>query len=79
MAAAEVWQRYRRYEQRAKHGRRAHIDRNPEKNLLRGGVGYIDSWVVADEETSKFEDGVRMLRHMVKVVLVHFKECMENL
>jgi hypothetical protein len=55
-----------------------HVDRNPEKNLLRGRVGYIDSWVLADEESSCFEDGTRILQHMVKAVLVQFKEWVEN-
>ena len=35
-----------------------HIDRNPEKNLLRGRIGFIDSWVVRDDEHSVYEDGV---------------------
>ena len=34
-----------------------HLDRNPEKNLLRGRIGYIDSWVLADSEDSCFEEG----------------------
>ena len=40
-----------------------HIDRNPEKNLLRGKVGYIHSWVLDDSESSKTRDGVRILEN----------------
>ena len=55
-----------------------HIDRNPQKNLLRGRIGYIDSWVVRDDEHSVYEDGVRVLQHMVTMVLVQYKEWVEN-
>ena len=37
-----------------------HIDRNPEKQLLRGTVGQIHSWVEADEEDAEEVDGVRI-------------------
>ena len=55
-----------------------HVDRNPQENLLRGRIGYIDTWVVSDDGHSVFSDGVRILQHMVTVVLVQFKEWMEN-
>ena len=47
-----------------------HIDRSQEKQLLRGRVGKIHSWVVAEGEKSEFVDGVRILNQMPKVVLV---------
>ena len=37
-----------------------HLDRNPEKNLLRGRIGYIDSWVLAVSEDTCFEEGRRI-------------------
>ena len=55
-----------------------HVDRSPEKSLLRGRIGYIDDWVLADAEDSVFEDGQRILRYMVRVVLVQFKEWVEE-
>ena len=38
-----------------------HVDRNPQKNLLRGRIGYIDSWVVPDDDHGVFSDGIRIL------------------
>ena len=54
-----------------------HVDRNPQKNLLRGRIGYIDSWVVRDDDHSVYEDGVRVLQHMVTMILVQYKEWAE--
>ena len=34
-----------------------HINRNIEKRILRGRVGYVHSWVLADEEKSVLENG----------------------
>ena len=50
-----------------------HVDRNPQKNLLRGRIGYIDTWVASDYDHSVFSDGVRILQHMVTMVLVQLK------
>ena len=50
-----------------------HIDRSPDKQLLRGKVGTIHSWVMSEKETSVFHDGVRILKKMPKVVLVKFR------
>ena len=50
-----------------------HIDRNAEKQLLRGKVGEIHSWVLDEKETSMFENGVRVLRKLPKVVFVKFR------
>ena len=47
-----------------------HIDRSEDKRLLRGRVGWVDSWVLADDEQSVFENGKRILRNMPKVVYV---------
>ena len=52
-----------------------HLDRNPEKQLLRGRVGYIEDWVLHSEEDSKFQDGHRILKRPPKAVLVRFQEC----
>ena len=51
-----------------------HIDRNPEKQLLRGRVGYIEGWVLHPGESSQFQDGVRILKKPPKVVFVRFQE-----
>ena len=51
-----------------------HIDRNPEKQLLRGKIGYVHSWVTQKDEMSKFEDGVRILDKMPKTVFVKFED-----
>ena len=51
-----------------------HVDRNPEINLLRGRMGYVDGWVLADSEDSHLAEGRRILRHMVEVVFVQFRQ-----
>ena len=50
-----------------------HIDRSPQKQLLRGKVGTIHSWIVHESEDSKEENGKRILRKMPRVVFVSFK------
>ena len=55
-----------------------HVDQRPEKSVLHGRIGYIDDWVLAHAEDSVFEDGQRILRYMVRVVLVQFKEWVEE-
>jgi hypothetical protein len=49
-----------------------HIDRSPQKQLLRGRVGYIHSWILQAEEKSQYVEGVRILHRLPKVVLVKF-------
>ena len=49
-----------------------HIDRSPSKALLRGRRGYIHSWVLHENETSRFEEGVRCLTKLPRVVFVKF-------
>ena len=49
-----------------------HIDRSPDKQLLRGRIGKVHSWVLAEGDESKFENGVRILNKLPKVVLVKF-------
>ena len=55
-----------------------HLDRNPDKQQLRGRVGYVESWVLHSDEDSKYEDGRRILRRPPKVVFVRFQEYVEN-
>ena len=50
-----------------------HIDRSLEKQLLRGKVGVVHSWILDDKEQSKFVDGVRILTKLPKLVIVKFK------
>ena len=49
-----------------------HYDRNPKVNLLRGRIGYIDSWVLDDRETSIFEEGRRLLQFPPKAIFVQY-------
>ena len=49
-----------------------HLDRNPKKNLLKGRVGYIDSWVESEKEVSAFDHEKRLLRHVPRIVFVLF-------
>ena len=51
-----------------------HIDRSSDKRILRGRVGTVDSWVLADDEKSVFENGKRILKKLPKVVYVQFTE-----
>ena len=51
-----------------------HIDRSTDKQLLRGKVGEIHSWVLHEQETSVYENGIRVLRKLPKVVFVKFKD-----
>ena len=44
-----------------------HIDRNPEKRLLRGRVGFVHSWVLDDKETGVMENGVQRLQFLPQV------------
>ena len=55
-----------------------HIDRNPEKNLLKGRVCYVDSWILDDHEDSVFENGRRILRRAPKAVLVQYYDVVER-
>ena len=57
-----------------------HYDRNPEKNLLKGRRGYIDSWVLDDRDSDTQYDGDnRFLKYPPKLVLVQFYDVvMEN-
>jgi len=49
-----------------------HLDRNPEKQLLRGKMGYIHSWVLAGKEESRYQAGERVLQKLPSVVMVKF-------
>ena len=52
-----------------------HLDRNPDKQLLRGKLGTIHSWKVAATEESVWENDVRILQEMPEVVYVKYKGC----
>ena len=52
-----------------------HLDRNPEKQLLRGKIGTIHSWKAAATEESVWENGVRILQEMPEVVYVKYAGC----
>ena len=49
-----------------------HVDRNADKQLLRGKVGYIHSWVLDTTECSEFSHGARALQKLPKLVMVKF-------
>ena len=49
-----------------------HIDRSRDKQLLRGRIGLIHSWVLDDKETSVFVKGKGVLKHLPKVIFVKF-------
>ena len=49
-----------------------HIDRNPEKQLLRGSIGFVHSWVVHVEDKSTFQHGARVLEKLPITVFVRF-------
>ena len=49
-----------------------HLDRNPEKQLLRGKIGYLQHWILDTRETSCVEDGYRVLTHLPVVVFIKF-------
>ena len=51
-----------------------HYDRNPEKRLLRGRIGYIKSWILQDGEDSDWHGNIRCLRLPPKVIFVQFFE-----
>ena len=50
-----------------------HIDRSKDKQLLRGRAGIVHSCILLSQETSKFVQGVRVLRKLPKVVMVNFR------
>jgi hypothetical protein len=49
-----------------------HIDRSPDKRLLRGKIGFIHSWEVHKREKREFEDGVRVLQKIPRTVFVQY-------
>ena len=51
-----------------------HVDRSQDKLILRGRVGTVVSWTLADDETSVFQNGKKILKKLPKVVYVQFKE-----
>ena len=51
-----------------------HIDRNPQKQLLRGKIGHVHSWVTDKTDTSEFQRGVRILEKLPKTVFVKYDD-----
>eukprot|EP00973_Karenia_brevis_P006518 886984-Karenia_brevis.AAC.1 len=50
-----------------------HLDRSPDKQILRGKVGNIHSWVPDEDEQSEILQGkTRGLSHVPQVVVVDF-------
>ena len=49
-----------------------HIDRNLAKQLLRGRVGTIHSWILNKDEDSGWQNGQRPLKKLPRVVFVKF-------
>lgn len=49
-----------------------HMNRSYDKRILKGRVGHIHSWVLAPDEKSEYEDGVRILQKLPTVVFVKF-------
>ena len=49
-----------------------HIDRSPDKQLLRGKIGYLHSWILAKDESSSVVDGERVLQKLPEVVFLLF-------
>ena len=52
-----------------------HIDRNPDKQLLRGKIGKIHSWKTTSTDASVWEDDVRILHELPEVVYVKYENC----
>ena len=55
-----------------------HYDRNPCKNLLRGRIGYIKSWVPDDREDSDLEGNAQYLKYPPKAVLAQYYDWVEQ-
>jgi hypothetical protein len=49
-----------------------HIDRSPEKLLLRGKFGHVHSWVLHEKDESQYEGSCRVLDRPPIVVFVKF-------
>ena len=49
-----------------------HVDRSPDKNLLRGRVGYVHSWVLHPEDDADTLADQYILKKMPSVVFVKF-------
>ena len=49
-----------------------HVDRSPEKQLLRGSVGTVHSWIEQEGREVELKNGVRILHRLPKVVFVNF-------
>ena len=47
-----------------------HMNHSYDKRILKGRLGHIHSWVLAPDERSVYEDNVRILHNLPKVVFV---------
>ncbi len=56
-----------------------HVGRSPDKQLLRGHVGIVHSWVEQSGPEAELKNGVRILKRLPNVVFVKFldKDCKE--
>ena len=52
-----------------------HVDRSPDKQLLRGKIGKNHSWKTAATDASVWENDVRILQELPEVVYVKFENC----
>ena len=51
-----------------------HIDRNPEKQLLRGKIGFVHSWVLEDGEQVVYKNGQAVLNKLPRAVFLKFPD-----
>jgi len=52
-----------------------HVDRSPDKQLLRGKIGKIHSWKTSPTDASVWHDDARILQELPEVVYVKFENC----
>ena len=52
-----------------------HVDRSPDKQLLRGKIGKIHSWKTSPTDASVWHDDARILQELPEVVYVEFENC----
>ena len=51
-----------------------HIDRNPDKQLLRGKIGILHSWVLEDGDNIEYCNGKGITSKIPRVVFLKFRE-----
>ena len=55
-----------------------HLDRNPDKSLLKGRIGYLKRWALDDSEDSEFQDNARYPRYPPKVAFLQFTDWVDE-